>query len=120
MAEHSVDRFAERHIGPDADEQARMLETLGLASLAELTDRTVPESIRVREELDLPPALSEHAVLERLAEVAGRNDVLTSLIGTGYSGTITPPVILRNVLESPAWYTAYTPYQPGSRARCAG
>ncbi len=112
MAEHSVDRFAERHIGPDADEQARMLGTLGLSSLAELTDRTVPESIRVRQELDLPTALSEHAVLERLAGMAGRNDVLTSLIGMGYSGTITPPVILRNVLESPAWYTAYTPYQP--------
>jgi glycine dehydrogenase len=112
MAEHSVDRFAERHIGPDADEQARMLATLGLASLAELTDRTVPESIRVREELDLPPALSEHAVLERLREIAEKNDVVTPLIGMGYSGTITPPVILRNVLESPAWYTAYTPYQP--------
>ena len=112
MPDHSVDRFADRHIGPDADDQAHMLEALGLASLAELTDRTVPESIRVREELDLPPALSEHAVLERLRELAEKNVVVTPLIGMGYSGTITPPVILRNVLESPAWYTAYTPYQP--------
>jgi len=104
--------FTDRHIGPDADEQAAMLAALGLGSLDELADRAVPASIRDRDALDLPPAGDETEVLEELRGLAARNAVLVSLLGGGYSDTITPPVILRNVLENPAWYTAYTPYQP--------
>ena len=89
-----------------------MLAALGLASLEELIDRAVPESIRTRDPLDLPPPCDEPEALDQLRALAERNQVFTSLIGMGYSATITPPVILRNVLESPAWYTAYTPYQP--------
>jgi glycine dehydrogenase len=111
MPSSPADLFADRHIGPRPDEVTAMLDELGLASLDELVDRVVPGSIR-DDELDLPPALSEIEALDRLRELAGRNTVATSLIGMGYSGTITPPVILRNVLENPAWYTAYTPYQP--------
>jgi glycine cleavage system P protein (glycine dehydrogenase) len=106
------DRFVGRHIGPDAGEQARMLATLDVSSLEELIDRAVPDSIRTREALRVPPAHSEADTVTRLRDLAQRNDVFTSLIGMGYSDTITPPVILRNVLEDPAWYTAYTPYQP--------
>ena len=106
------DRFVGRHVGPDADEQSRMLAALGVPSLDELIDRAVPESIRTRDPLRVPPAHGEEDVVGRLRELAQRNEVLTSLIGMGYSDTITPPVIQRNVLEDPAWYTAYTPYQP--------
>ena len=106
------DGFVRRHVGPDADEQSRMLAALGISSLDELIDRAVPESIRTREPLSVPAARSEADVVARLRDLAQRNEVFTSLIGMGYSDTITPPVIQRNVLESPAWYTAYTPYQP--------
>jgi glycine cleavage system P protein (glycine dehydrogenase) len=104
--------FADRHIGPSAPEIETMLGALDLASVAELIDRTVPEAIRDRLPLALPAGRTEAATLTHLRELADRNEVLTSLIGQGYSGTITPPVIQRNVLEDPAWYTAYTPYQP--------
>jgi glycine dehydrogenase len=104
--------FAARHIGPSAEEQTAMLAVLGSDSLEDLTRRAVPAVIRRLAELDLPPARSERDTLDALRVIAGRNEVATSLIGLGYSGTITPPVILRNVLENPAWYTAYTPYQP--------
>jgi glycine dehydrogenase len=104
--------FIGRHIGPSEVEQAEMLATLGLRSLDELVDRVVPSSIRWDQPLDLPAAVSETEALSRLRELADRNTVLTSLIGMGYSDTITPAVILRNVFENPAWYTAYTPYQP--------
>jgi glycine dehydrogenase len=104
--------FAARHIGPSTDEVAAMLERLGVASLDELVDRAVPDAIRHRDPLALPAPLSEAEALSRLRELAERNEVLVSLIGRGYSNTFTPPVIQRNVLENPAWYTAYTPYQP--------
>src|SRR3989440_5196903 len=106
------DEFVGRHVGPDADEQARMLAALGLPSIEELIDQAVPDTIRSRETLRVPPARSETDAVTRLRDLADRNQVLTSLIGQGYSGTITPPVIQRNLLEDPAWYTAYTPYQP--------
>ncbi len=106
------DEFAGRHIGPDPDDVAAMLVELGLADLDELIDQVVPASIRSSEPLALPAGVSETEALARLRELADRNQVMTSLIGLGYSATITPPVILRNVLENPAWYTAYTPYQP--------
>jgi glycine dehydrogenase len=103
--------FAERHIGPSPDEQAKMLAVLGYGSLDELVADAVPKSIADRE-LDLPEPASEAAMLAELRALAGRNQRLVSMIGLGYSDTVTPPVIRRNVLESPAWYTAYTPYQP--------
>ena len=102
--------FADRHVGPRRADVEKMLATIGAASLDELISETVPDSI-LDTSLDLPDALSEPEVVERLWELASRNRVLPSLIGLGYYDTITPPVIQRNVLESPAWYTAYTPYQ---------
>ena len=104
--------FPRRHIGPRGDELATMLDAVGVGSLDELIDQAVPASIRSAAPLDLPPAASEAEALAELRALAGRNVVRTSMIGLGYHGTITPPVIRRNVLESPAWYTAYTPYQP--------
>jgi glycine dehydrogenase len=105
-------RFVERHVGPGPAEQAAMLATLGFGSLDELAAATVPATIRIDTALDVPAAAEETAVGEELRALAARNTVLVSLLGTGYSDTITPPVIQRNVLENPAWYTAYTPYQP--------
>ncbi|MEL7549781.1 aminomethyl-transferring glycine dehydrogenase [Pseudomonas protegens] len=104
--------FLNRHLGPDAEEQQAMLASLGLGSRAELIEQTVPPGIRFNRALDLPPALDEAAALARLKGYAGQNQVWTSLIGMGYHATLTPAVILRNVLENPGWYTAYTPYQP--------
>ncbi len=104
--------FIGRHIGPDDDAVNTMLSALGVATLAALIDAAVPASIRDSDPLALGGPMSETAALNRLREYADQNEVFTSLIGLGYSNTITPPVILRNVLENPAWYTAYTPYQP--------
>ncbi len=104
-------RFADRHIGPSADEQAEMLERLGFESLDAFIDDVVPEQIRIARPLALPDGLTEHQVLGRLRALASRNTVHQSFIGMGYHGCLTPPVVLRNVLENPAWYTAYTPYQ---------
>jgi glycine dehydrogenase len=100
-----------RHIGPSPNEMAEMLAAVGVASLDDLIDQTVPASIRQDKPLTWAP-LSEHALLARMRQVAGMNKVMTSLIGQGYYGTVTPPAIQRNILENPAWYTAYTPYQP--------
>jgi glycine dehydrogenase len=100
-----------RHIGPSPLEMVEMLKVVGVPSLDALIDETVPASIRQSIPLGWAP-LSEHELLARMRRVAGRNKVLTSLIGQGYYGTVTPPAIQRNILENPAWYTAYTPYQP--------
>ncbi len=100
-----------RHIGPSREEMAEMLRAIGAASLDELIDQTVPAGLRQAEPLSGAP-MTEGEVLVRMREVARKNRVMTSLIGQGYHGTITPPAIQRNVLENPAWYTAYTPYQP--------
>ncbi|HEU4347759.1 MAG TPA: aminomethyl-transferring glycine dehydrogenase subunit GcvPA, partial [Actinoplanes sp.] len=104
--------FASRHIGPDPDEQAQMLKAIGYGSLDELMDAAIPEVIRWHGTLGLPAAASEEEAIAELREIAGRNTVTTSMIGLGYYNTHTPAVIRRNVLENPAWYTAYTPYQP--------
>ncbi|WP_223504831.1 aminomethyl-transferring glycine dehydrogenase [Pseudomonas sp. GL-RE-29] len=104
--------FLRRHLGPDAAEQQAMLDSLGLGSRVELIEQTVPPGIRLNRPLDLPPALDEEAALAKLRGYAEQNQVWTSLIGMGYHNTLTPTVILRNVLENPGWYTAYTPYQP--------
>ncbi len=100
-----------RHIGPSPDEMALMLQAVGVPSLDVLIDQTVPSSIRQANPLTWAP-LSEHGLLEKMRQVADKNTVMTSLIGQGYFGTVTPPAIQRNILENPAWYTAYTPYQP--------
>ncbi len=106
------DAFARRHIGPDAGEQAAMLAELGYATRAALIDAIVPAGIRSREPLEIGNARSEAGALAELQEIAAENRVLRSFIGQGYYDTELPGVILRNLLESPAWYTAYTPYQP--------
>ena len=105
------DEFVARHIGPSEDEIRTMLAAIGCDSLESMVEAIVPASIRLREPLALAPALNEHEALARLKGIAAKNRVFKSFIGMGYYGTRTPNVILRNVLENPAWYTAYTPYQ---------
>ena len=104
--------FVDRHIGTDEADQAAMLRVLGFANRSELIDAIVPSAIRSRKPLALPAAKGEEEALEELRKLATKNRIFTSYIGQGYYGTYTPGVILRNVLENPAWYTAYTPYQP--------
>ena len=106
-----MEPFHERHIGPDQSEIEHMLGVIGAASLSAMVDETVPAGIR-DDALNLPSALSEVEAVDRLHALADRNVVAKSMIGMGYHGTVTPPVVKRNVLEDPAWYTAYTPYQP--------
>jgi glycine dehydrogenase len=104
--------FVRRHIGPSPSDVEAMLKTVGADSLSALMAETLPGAIRQKAPLDLGRALSETEALTHMRELAGQNEVFTSLIGQGYSGTILPAVIQRNILENPAWYTAYTPYQP--------
>ncbi len=104
--------FVARHVGPTDVELEQMLEVIGAKSLDDLLDQTVPAAIRSETPLDLPAARSEPAVIDALRRFADRNRLRTSLIGMGYTNTHTPAVIRRNLLEDPAWYTAYTPYQP--------
>ncbi|MFP5308449.1 MAG: aminomethyl-transferring glycine dehydrogenase [Actinomycetes bacterium] len=106
------DAFLGRHIGPDDVHAARMLGVLGLVDVDALLDEAVPDSIRDDTPLALPDPEPEHEVLARLRELAAENRSMRSFLGLGYHGTITPPVIRRNLLENPGWYTAYTPYQP--------
>ena len=101
-----------RHIGPSVEEMDQMLQALGVSSLDELINETVPASIRQSEPLSFDKPRSERELLWEMRKIAGQNDVFTTMIGQGYYGTTTPPAILRNILENPAWYTAYTPYQP--------
>jgi glycine dehydrogenase len=103
--------FIRRHIGPSSAETAAMLKVLGASSLDEFIDKVIPAQIRSRRPLDLPPAKAERTALSYLRKMADRNEVFTSMIGMGYYGTVTPKVLLRNILENPGWYTAYTPYQ---------
>jgi glycine dehydrogenase len=108
----SGDRFVDRHIGPNASETQTMLAALGVSSLDELIAKTVPAAIRVKQPLQLPTAQTEHEVIATLRAIAQQNHIYRSYIGMGYSNCITPPVIQRNILENPGWYTQYTPYQP--------
>ncbi|MDF2828882.1 MAG: gcvP, partial [Mycobacterium sp.] len=118
--EHHVPRFADRHIGPDADAVATMLDVIGVASLSELAEKALPAGILdalTTEGLapgldDLPAPATEEQALAELRERAESNTVAVSMIGQGYFDTLTPAVLRRNILENPAWYTAYTPYQP--------
>ncbi len=105
------DRFVDRHIGPNHEETQEMLHTIGVSSLDQLIDETVPPAIRRQGELNLPVAQSEFEYLRELKEVAAMNKVFKTYIGQGYFGTITPSVILRNIFQNPGWYTQYTPYQ---------
>ena len=104
--------FVRRHIGSSSAERTAMLKTIDVASLDELLAQTLPHDIRQKDPLDLGPALSETQALDKARAVGGQNAAMTSLIGQGYYGTVLPPTIQRNILENPAWYTAYTPYQP--------
>ncbi len=114
LATHTsaAEDFSDRHIGPRAGEYSRMLDVLGYPTLDALVDAAVPGSIRTATHLDLPAERSEEEVTAALRAIAAKNIVMTQMIGLGYSDTVTPAVIRRNVLESPAWYTSYTPYQP--------
>ena len=107
-----VEDFLDRHLGPDLDEVAAMLKVVGHDTMDALVATAVPDAIRDDRPLGLPVLPDEQAALAALRQLVGRNRVVTSLIGTGYYGTHTPNVVLRNIFENPAWYTAYTPYQP--------
>src|SRR6202035_1102702 len=106
-----IESFARRHIGPDENEIAEMLRELGFDNFDALIDATIPKSIRFGRQLNLPEAKSEGAALAELRAISKKNKVEKTFIGAGYSDCFTPPVIQRNVLENPGWYTAYTPYQ---------
>ena len=106
------DPFESRHIGPTNTDRDHMLATIGVASMAELIDRTVPHDIRLRGALDLPTPTGQLAAQKELRSIAATNRQQVSLIGMGYHATVTPPIIRRNIFENPGWYTAYTPYQP--------
>src|SRR5665213_3292075 len=103
--------FKDRHIGPSAEEVEKMLEVIGVSSLDELIDQTIPSSIRLKKPMNLPEAQGEYQFLNELRETAAMNRVSNSFIGMGYYNCIMPGVIQRNIFESPGWYTAYTPYQ---------
>jgi len=111
LFEKQQNEFSGRHIGPNKAETTAMLSEIGVNSLEELISKTIPDGIRLKTELDTPPAISEFEYLNELKKVAAKNKVFKSYIGQGYYDTITPSVILRNVFENPGWYTAYTPYQ---------
>jgi glycine dehydrogenase len=111
LFEQQANEFAGRHIGPNEQESVQMLKTIGVGSLAELIERTIPAAIRSKTPLNIPGPVSEHQYLSELKQIAARNKVNRSFIGQGYYDTIVPSVILRNVFENPGWYTQYTPYQ---------
>ena len=106
-----AEKFVDRHVGPNHEEVKEMLKDIGVNSLDQLIDETIPENIRLKEKLNLPETLSEYRLIAYLGELAKKNKILKSYIGLGYYGTVTPSVILRNILENPGWYTQYTPYQ---------
>jgi glycine dehydrogenase len=104
--------FIARHVGPSADDQQKMLEIVGCETLQDLTRQVVPKAIAMTEALDIVDGCSEAQAIAELRVMAKQNKVLRSFIGQGYYNTFTPNVVQRNILENPAWYTAYTPYQP--------
>src|SRR5215204_1805374 len=106
-----VESFVPRHIGPSPVDIDKMVNAIGFKTLDELIDATIPEKIRFRADLGLPSGRAEHEVLAEFRALAARNRVYRSFIGMGYADCVTPPVIQRNIIENPAWYTAYTPYQ---------
>ena len=109
--ETGTDSFIPRHIGPSEREIEEMLEALGYESLDALIDATVPDTIRLHRPLGIAAGMTEYEALANMRRMAGRNQIFRSYLGAGYADCHTPPVIQRNVLENPGWYTAYTPYQ---------
>ncbi len=107
----SKDNFLQRHLGPDENDMKKMLEIIGVKSLDRLIDETIPSSIRLSGDLDFPDGMSEYEYLQHISELGKKNKIFRTYIGLGYYNTITPPVIQRNILENPGWYTSYTPYQ---------
>lgn len=107
----SKEKFIYRHIGSGENEVRKMLETIGVSSLEELVDKTVPDDIRIKTVLDIPEGMTEYDYLKRIKFIASKNKVFRSFIGTGFYNTVFPAVIQRNILENPSWYTSYTPYQ---------
>ena len=105
------DNFASRHVGPRPEEVERMLKVIGVSSMDELIDKTIPAQIRLKEPLQMDEPMSESAFLEHTRQLALKNKLYKSYIGMGYYGCATPAVIVRNILENPGWYTSYTPYQ---------
>ncbi|MFN8290447.1 MAG: aminomethyl-transferring glycine dehydrogenase [Chitinophagaceae bacterium] len=111
ILDQQANEFTQRHIGPNEADTRKMLKKTGAGSMDELINNTVPPAIRMKEELDIPPPMSEHEYLKHIKDVSLKNKVFTNYIGQGYYDTITPSVILRNIFENPGWYTQYTPYQ---------
>ncbi|PIY03428.1 MAG: glycine dehydrogenase (aminomethyl-transferring), partial [Bacteroidetes bacterium CG_4_10_14_3_um_filter_31_20] len=107
----ATENFVTRHIGPRESEIAKMCNKIGVSSFDELINKTVPQNIRLTKPLNLPDGISEYEYLIKLRKIAAKNKIFKTYIGKGYYGTITPSVILRNILENPSWYTSYTPYQ---------
>jgi glycine dehydrogenase len=107
----SMNQFSERHIGPNSSDQESMLNSIGVSTIEELIEQTIPNSIRLNEKMDLPDAMSESELLDHMKSLGRKNKNYRSYIGLGYYNTILPGVIQRNILENPGWYTAYTPYQ---------
>ena len=106
-----MSKFSSRHIGPNQKEQSNMLNKIGCQSISELVEKTIPSHIRLNRELSVNKAMTEQEYLQHITDLGNKNKVNKSFIGLGYHETIVPSVILRNVLENPGWYTAYTPYQ---------
>ena len=111
LFDQQSNEFISRHIGPNEKDTSEMLKTIGVASIDELVKKTVPATIRMNHELNIPAAMSEHEYLGHIKEISLKNKLFSNYIGQGYYDTITPSVILRNVFENPGWYTQYTPYQ---------
>ena len=111
LFEQKSNEFISRHIGPNEAETKSMLTTIGVSSIDDLISKTVPASIRMNHELNIPAAMSEHEYLKHIKEISLKNKVYANYIGQGYYDTIIPSVILRNIFENPGWYTQYTPYQ---------
>ena len=106
-----TDMFLNRHLGPNEEEVDKMLKKIGVNSLSQLLQETIPESIRLNKPLDLPEGISEYDFSKHINALGRENKIFNTYIGLGYHQTITPAVIQRNILENPGWYTAYTPYQ---------
>ena len=115
-----TNKFVNRHVGISAEDIPAMLETIGVKSLDELIDQTIPANIRLKEPLNLPEAMTEREFAEHIAELASKNEVFTSYIGMGWYDTVCPAPIQRNVFENPVWYTSYTPYQAEVSQRTLG
>ena len=112
MIDDNSKEFIKRHIGPSAEDQLKMLKHVGYNTLDDLMKNTVPEKILLKEELKINKPLSENDALKKLKSISKKNRIFRNFIGMGYYNSITPNVILRNILENPGWYTSYTPYQP--------